>query len=251
MKRIFIINVGVNASHGKLQSPIFDDDTFEFVPIPEKTKSKHYHNYVSCPLLPRYKDLLSFTGNSLLTYIPKSCWNWRVHNDPEFNTFTYGDYPTLSPRAANLKKIGIKDYLFFLARLTRWKNGSFTKEAGFYLIGFFEIEDMLKEVTKRPSNATLKKFNNNPHVRRGLSNPKFWDRFWVFKGSHNSTRFKYAIPFDKNFADKVMKDSKGRKWIWKNNKTELQTIGSYTRSCRVIEREEEVTDFLRFVDRFL
>lgn len=250
MTRIFIINVGVNASHGKLQSPIFDDGTFEFIQIPERTKSKHYQNYASCPLLPRYRDLPSFTGNHLLSYIPRSFWNWRVHNDPEFEKFTYGDYPTLSPRAANLKKIRVGDYLYFLARLTRWKKEGFSEEVGFYLIGFFEIEDILKEVTKKPPKSMLEKFGSNPHVRRGLANPKLWDRFWVLKGSSNSIRFKQAIPFNKEFADKVMKSSKGEKWLWRKDKTELQTIGSYTRSCRILHKEKEVNSFLKFIDRF-
>jgi hypothetical protein len=47
-KRVFIINVGVNASHGGLKSPIFEDGTFEFVPIPELRESKHY---VTCDSL--------------------------------------------------------------------------------------------------------------------------------------------------------------------------------------------------------
>ena len=118
-KRVFIINVGVNASHGGLKSPIFEDGTFEFVPIPELRESKHYHSYPDCPLLPRYRDLPAYSGGTLAKYIPQKYQNWKVHNDPEFKTFTYGDYPTTSPRAANLKKIKVGDYLFFLVRLTK------------------------------------------------------------------------------------------------------------------------------------
>jgi len=36
LPRIFLINVGVNASHGSLRSPIFEDGSFIFVPIPEE-----------------------------------------------------------------------------------------------------------------------------------------------------------------------------------------------------------------------
>jgi hypothetical protein len=69
MRKIFIINVGVNASHGRLRSPIFRDETFEFMPIPEDGKG--FHNYPDCPLLPRYRDLKPFNkGVNLLRIIP-------------------------------------------------------------------------------------------------------------------------------------------------------------------------------------
>ncbi|MDI6807351.1 MAG: hypothetical protein QMD14_06155, partial [Candidatus Aenigmarchaeota archaeon] len=104
--RIFIINVGVNASHGKLKSPIFEDGSFVFVPIPERRNP-------TCTLLPTYRSLFA----NALEYIPESYYDVRVHSDPEFETFTYGDYPTKKPRAALLKCIEKGDFLFFLARL--------------------------------------------------------------------------------------------------------------------------------------
>ena len=124
MNRIFLINVGVNASHGNLRSPIFRDNAFEFIPIPETGRR------VSCPgcsTLPRYKDLLTNNGINILQIIPKSFSDLRVHNDPEFISFTYGDYPNSSPRAANLKKATKGDFIFFLARLVSHNNGSFGK----------------------------------------------------------------------------------------------------------------------------
>jgi hypothetical protein len=245
MSRIFIINVGVNASHDTLRSPLFDDRSFEFIPIPEKSKSRH--KCPDCELLPRYLDLKPFGNHNLLEIIPKRYHNLRVHNDPEFDTFTYGDYPTLSPRAANLKNIKIGDYLFFLARLVRWRNGRFTDEAGFYFIGFFEIKDILKNVTSEPSKDQLRIFGNNAHIRRGLYSSEFWDGFWVFRGSKNSKRFKYAIPFTKEFANTILDDLKRGKIIWPSNRSELQVIGSYTRACRII-REEKNDIFWKFID---
>lgn len=237
MGKIFIINVGVNASHGKLQSPLFEDGSFEFIPIPETTKQTH--SCPDCPLLPRYCDLKAFGERDLLDLIPQKYHMLRVHNDPEFNTFTYGDYPTLSPRAANLKKIKIGDFLFFLARLVLWKNGEFTNKAGFYLIGFFEIEDILKNVTERPSDPQLKIFGGNVHVRRGIFDPRYWDGFWVFKGSKESKLFERAIPFTKEIAEAVLTNSRRGKLIFPSNRTELQVIGSYTRTSHIIKVEKE------------
>ena len=207
MNRIFLVNVGVNASHGNLRSPIFEDYSFEFIPIPEAGRR------VSCPdcsTLPRYRDLETHNGVGILQIIPKSCFDLRVHNDPEFISCTYGDYPCRSPRAANLKKATKGDFVFFLARLVSHSDGSFGK-GGFYLIGYFEIEDILKNVESRPNDSVLRVFGKNAHVLRGLYSPKYWDGFWVFKGSKRSCRFKRASPFDKEFCDSVLLDAQGRK----------------------------------------
>jgi len=244
MNKIFVVNVGVNASHGVLRSPIFLDGTFDFIPIPEKGRR------VSCPqcsALPRYKHLKSYNGVDLLQLIPRGYHDLRVHNDPEFVTFTYGDYPTFSPRAANLKKASKGDFIFFLARLVKVQDKVF-HEGAFFLIGFFEVDCVLKDVKSKPEASVLKMFENNAHVRRAMFDPQFWDGFWVFKGSHRSHRFKYAIPFDREFCDAILRDSKGGNLTWSNNRSELQVIGSYTRACRVIEIQEQRDAFLKMLE---
>lgn len=247
MQRFFIINVGVNASHGKLQSPLFEDGRFEVIPVPEARKLTH--SCPDCPLLPRYCDLKAFGGGDLLDFIPQKYHMLRAHNDPEFNTLTYGDYPTLSPRAANLKKIEIGDFLFFLARLVLWKNGKFTDKAGFYLIGFFEIEEILKNVVERPSSSQLETFGGNAHMKRGVCDSRYWDGFWIFKGSEKSKLFERAIPFTKEFAEGVLTDSRRGRLIFPSNRTELQVIGSYTRASRVIKEKKLI--FWDFINKSL
>ena len=127
MSKIFIVNVGVNTSHGNLKSPIFDDKTFIYVPIPEMSEYQENDRLLS------YFDI--FTTKEL-QFIPKKYHQTKVHYDPEFITYTYGDYPAFKPRVANLKYAHEGDYIFFLARLVEWSDGSFTDKAGFYLIGY-------------------------------------------------------------------------------------------------------------------
>lgn len=244
MSRIFIINVGANASHGRLRSPIFENNTFEFVPIPETGRR------VSCPDclgLPRYSDLLTFNNLDYYDFIPKSYLELRVHNDPEFDSYTYGDYPTISPRAMNLRKAVKGDFIFFLARLVRYNYGSFGKP-GFFLIGCFEVESILKDVVEKPDDKALHFFGKNAHVQRALYSKRFWDGFWVFKGSKKSRRFKHAISFDKKFCDSVLLDSRGNTLVWPSHRSELQIIGSYTRACRVILQKDLVEAFWKRID---
>ena len=225
--RIFLANVGVNASH-RFSSPIFPDGTFEFIPIPENGGSFGELG----PYAVRYSDLRSFykPERGLLEYVPQRLWDWPAHNDPEFVTFTYGDNCETSPRAASLRGLEASDSLFFIARLQH----SETKVHGFYLIGFLEIEEILRVVSSRPKAVALRRFGANAHVRRGLSDPKLWDRFWVFGGSPRSRRFRKAAPVTRELADCVFTAADGSPWRWPKARSELQVIGSYTRSCRCV-----------------
>jgi len=236
--------VGVNASHGKLRSPIFEDGSFEFIPIPEKGR---WHSCVDCPTLPRYCDLISNNNNDLLEFVPERYHRSRVHNDPEFTSYTYGDYPTKSPRAANLKRLKTGDFIFFLARLVKWKDGAFTDEAGFYLVGFFQVKNIIREVERKPEPSVLEEFVNSAHMQRALYDCRFWNRFWVFKGSPRSRRFRYAIRFTKSFAENVLTTAKGERIKWDRNRTQLQVIGSYTRACRIIDDEKRLSTFWKHV----
>lgn len=224
--RIYLANVGANASH-RFAGPIFADGTFEFLPIPEDRDLPGDHAV-------RYRDLKAHNepGADLLRYVPERLWRWPAHSDPEFDTFTYGDNCATSPRAAALKRMEEGDRLLFLARLERWADAGPTGEFGFYLVGFLEIKDVLEDVTSRPDGEVLERFGANAHVRRGLSDPALWDRFWVFGGSGGSRRFHRAVPVTRSLANEVFTSADGRPWRWDRDRSDLQVIGSYTRSCR-------------------
>ena len=229
--RIFLVNVGVNASHGALRSPIFSDGTFEFLPIPEERR-------LWSPTLPAYPKLAAYNDpdKTLADYAPVSRWNDRLHDDPEFRTFTYGDDPQRTGRGAGLKPCGPGDYLLFLARLVPHNGvGRFNGEPGFYLIAFFRVTDVLRDVTEFPRGRDFTIFGANAHIRRAAYHPRALDKFWVWKGDPNaSQRLPIAVPLDKQLAEATLLDARGRPWKWDTNRTELQTIGSYTRSGRMI-----------------
>ena len=147
--RIYLANVGANAGH-TFDSPIYDDGTFEFITIPEDRDLPGDHAI-------RYGQLTSYYDSKkpIRDYIPKRLWDFPTHFDPEFETFTYGDNCEVSPRAASLKRMEPGDFIFFMARLTRQEYKQSAKEHGFYLVGFLEIEDILKDVTQRPSDAEM------------------------------------------------------------------------------------------------
>lgn len=191
----FLANVGVNASHA-VSSPLHADGTFELVPIPEP-----------------------------VAWRPPMVRGWRdhaVHVDPDFTSTpaTYGDNCRRAGRAFSLRRAQPGDVIVFLARLVN-------HQPGFYLVGCLDIEDVLADVTVDPGDGW---WDGNAHVRRARATGS-WDCFWVFKGGPKSALFDLAVPFAHEELTTVFGDG----LRWPEHRTELQTIGSYTRAVRRID----------------
>ena len=225
--RIYLANVGANTSHG-FTSPIFEDGTFEFLPIPEELNC-------DSPYAVRYCDLCSYYApdHNLCSYIPRRFWDTVCHNDPEFETFTYGDIYHNSNRGSALKQLRIDDILLFLAGLKSWADGKPTEEYGFYLIGGFRIDSVLRKMTQPPDGWEGDRFAKNAHVVRGKITGE-WSGDWLFGGSNQSRRFHRAVPLTRAICEKVFRDAYGAPWKWRSTQTNLQVIGSYTRTCRCV-----------------
>ena len=227
--RIFLVNVGANASHA-VRSPLFPDGSFELLPIPEERERW-------APTLPAYARIPCWNdpSESLGRYVPDRYRGTLVHDDPEFRTFTYGDNPNRSPRATGLRRCGPGDYLFFLARLSLHDGTQFIGSPGFFLIGFFLVKDVLRDVTEYPHGEDFARFGANAHVRRATYHRSALDSFWVWSGSpSNSVRFPKAVPLTRQVCDATLRDARGEPWNWGPGRTELQRIGSYTRSARLV-----------------
>ena len=220
--RVFIINVGANTSH-RQQSPLFDDGTFEFVPIPgDKDEGMtyadlHQFNVPYTPLFDRFTN-------------PAISPSENVHNDPEFATFTYGDNLDVGSKGG-LRQLQEGDFLFFLARLVPYADQYDNKNAIFALVGYIEIAECLDN--SDDPLFTSPAFSRNAHVRRWVNNPASFDDYAVFKGSTDSRRFHTAVPFNREFVEHVpILKADGRAWKWGGN-TELRVIGSNTRAVRM------------------
>ncbi len=246
--RIYLVNVGANASH-RFASPVFPDRSFEFLPIPENEDIPGDH-------VVRFGDLRSFNNplENISHFVPRYLWEWPAHNDPEFDTFTYGDNCDNSPRAASLKRIQRGDYILFLARMVGASAINKSKDPqigsandlqkssgvgllghfGFYLVGYIKVADVLKRVLARPSSAILRRYGANAHIRKGMESSLYWNGFWIFCGSNKSRRFRKAVPVTRQLSKQVFTSADGTPWEWSKNRTDLQVIGSYTRSVRCV-----------------
>ena len=122
--------------------------------------------------------------------------------------------------------------------MEHWDSDGPTRRYGFYMVGFLKIldaEGVLRDVQVEPSGNRMERFRNNAHIRRGLTDPKHWDRFWAFRGSEQSRRFPYAVPVTRELCQEAFRAADGSPWRWDGqHRSELQVIGSYTRSCRCV-----------------
>lgn len=219
----FIANIGVNAGHAA-HSPLFADGSFAVLPVPEPQ-----------PWGPPMTKLSDHPH--LFRHAPKS-WSARVvHLDPDLTSEvpTYGDNCRTAGRAFSLRHAQSGDILIFLARLQPRQS-----PAGFYLVGCLEIEDALTDVSSDPGPGW---WDGNAHVRRARAGHA-WNSFWVFKGGRRSGWFQHAVAFTKPEAAAVFGDV----WRWRTERTDLQTIGSYTRAIRRVEGPGE--KWLRTICQF-
>lgn len=218
----FIANVGVNAGHAA-HSPLFADGTFDVLPIPETGPWR--------PPMARLIDQPRLCGHA-----PRSWASRAVHVDPDLTSAapTYGDNCRTAGRAFSLRRARPDDVLVFLARLHPAAGA-----AGFYLVGELNITDAITDVTSDPGPGW---WDANAHVLRARAGHS-WNSFWVFKGNQKSGWFKRAVPFGRREAVAVFGDG----WQWRAHRTELQTIGSYTRAVRRVEGAGE--EWLRTICR--
>lgn len=242
--QIFIVNVGVNTSYG-LMSPLFEDNSFEFVPIKEEKN-------IIGPNISTYEDLLCFNSNDkLIKYLPERRRNiiskYRVHNDPEFDTFTYGDIiDSTKPKSAKLSLVKKGDFLFFIANLTKYQYGKYLRNSGeFYFIGYLEVEDVYSKEEEIKANTD--KIKNNAHYKRLLDNYSNFGDFRIVKGNENSKRFKYPFKVTKEFCDDCLRLVSGRKFNWNKFSSITGCIGSTTRAIRpYINKAKQPSDWKSF-----
>ena len=152
--KALLLRVGIDKGCGGTLAPIFDDGSFEFVPIPES---------IPTPGAATYNERIGRKGKRLSAYVPPSIKNAPMHEDPEFLTCTYGD-PTL--KRYYLLKLVKGDLLVFYAGLQPFATDRY-KEA-LYIIGYFDVESVA-EFNKLPEAElakSLQQYRHNAHIKR-------------------------------------------------------------------------------------
>lgn len=190
--RIFVVNVGVNSSDASkrgMRSPLFDDGSFEMVPIREGRR------FASAPGVRRYSALPGWTNHAptLAAYVPEKMRTYAAHDDPDFARMTYGD--KLNGRAAALRDAAPGDLVLFLARLWEHTCGRFRGTGAFHLVGALFVTHNLEYglgTRTEPPEAVRSRVQMNAHVLRDPAHGK--EPFRILVGdSTRSARFQRPI----------------------------------------------------------
>jgi hypothetical protein len=99
----------------------------------------------------------------LSTYnLPKKLEHAKMHVDPEFETFTYGD-PSI--KRTYLLKLEPGDLLVFYSGLHPWE---YEGEDGLYIIGYFTVQQIIdvRRLSEDEREHVRKRYPNNAHVKR-------------------------------------------------------------------------------------
>lgn len=179
--KVAMLRVGIDTGSGGIHGPVFQDGSFEFIPIPDSSGTD-----------PRtYGNTMGKHGSYLVDYFPNSMQaemrDRSIHADPEFDTFTYGD-PT-SPKAG-LRRLEEGDMLIFYCGLRGW---NFHLEPRLYLVGYCEVQAAGRANDFGPGEI-WELFGENFHVRHREIFERQKDRLVLVKGSTESRLLKRAVP---------------------------------------------------------
>jgi hypothetical protein len=184
-RKVVLLRVGVDAGAGGIQGPLFEDGTFEFICIPDRNKVSVH----------TYGNMVGRYGKQLTEFFPQARRErmaaQHVHDDPEWETFTYGD-PGTPKRSLRQLKPG--DYLAFYCGLQEWdcaseRNGN--PGPALYLAGYFEVvlAGMARDFDERVLRT---EFRNNFHVRYPAVFIRQKDDLVVVKGGPGSRLLRKA-----------------------------------------------------------
>jgi len=192
MVKGILIRVGADTSNLGVLGPIFEDGSFEFIPINKKKGTELDKG--------TYSKIKGRHGGTLADYLPNKFHKWIPHNDPEFSTPSYGDTTT---KINSLRKLQKGDLLVFNAGLRAYNTQKYPERAN-YIVGYFTV-DRVVDFTKLRDKKKIKEqrilLKKNEHV--GSRREK--DSLIVVGQKKKSALFSKAIPFT------VMKpDSIGR-----------------------------------------
>jgi hypothetical protein len=190
--QVVLLRVGIDTGSGGMLGPIFDNGTFEFIPI---VGSRDCFGRT-------YGNTMGRHGRKLIDYFlgkrKVKMQNAPLHFDPEFKSYTYGD-PTRPKQS--LKKLKRGDLLVLYAGLKGWDCKT---PPGLYIVGYFVVKDAgIYNDLKR--DGRLKPFAKNWHILNEHEKDSF-DRLILVNGGKGSRLLEKAVKIS---ADEKASDRGG------------------------------------------
>jgi hypothetical protein len=157
------LRVGMDTGVGGCVGPIFRDNKFEYIPIPDLLTSE------KCT----YRTCEGRHGHFLSTYVPKRLYDKQLHYDPDFRSEIPVFCDATSQKARYLR-LNLGDVLVFYAGLTPWNNREEKGSIALYFIGYLEVEKVVEvdisNILNQPPNAHTKRFQEVKHLGDSIAN---------------------------------------------------------------------------------
>ena len=159
-----LLHVAADSTNLGISGPIFEDDTFKYVPLgPEDDDSS---------------ERLTYHNLGLSPYIPMEFDNLCPHHDPNPQYFTYGEPPD-GQRGKQILRFRPGDYFFLVASLApveketyfvRTKSAISSRQRGKmakYVIGWYRISGIF-DVDKARGKCNIKSADGKDSVSRSI-----------------------------------------------------------------------------------
>jgi hypothetical protein len=170
---VVLAGIGADSTNLGALGPLYDDGSFEYVPIPEKTReTTETETLGSWPL--RGSDGVAADLTTRIEPQPvrgehepvtgDELAGWPFHRDPNFEAMTYGEHRT-SGYVSRLRALEPGDVVGFYAGLRR-PGGD---RAHRYLIGYFTVDSVAVVTPEMPleeRRAILEAHPDNAHAKR-------------------------------------------------------------------------------------
>lgn len=231
--KALLLRVGIDKGSGGTYGPIFDDGSFEFVPIPE--------TYRSCTAT-TYGERIGRTGKPLSTYVPPALRHVPMHDDPEFETRTYGDPST---KRRYLLQLAEGDLLVFYAGLKPFNHNNAEYPAALYFVGYFTIDQVIdfNWLSASERAAYRQRYPYNAHIKRGYA----FENLVIVVGGNDSRLLNRAVLISEKKPDKSARPT----FALSSEMEELLGISGFIQRSippRFVTQERSVTQLTQLLD---
>jgi hypothetical protein len=223
---LYLLRVGADTTEagGGFHSPIFDDLSYLFIPIPDwdiiPNRALTYGSY-------------QWNGKSVEEYLPVTIRSipsvkQTIHNDPEFNTFTYGSPMYVKGKKGkqiekNYRGLSKMDKGDIIAFYAAFRNPKYVNHPmnGYYFFAYMIIQTVISYSNPALlSDADKQLVINNHHYIHNC-----WDQVIVV-GRKTESRV-----LDKAVLLSSIRDRRGRRGTnYYPNQSASEKLGGYDRS---------------------
>ena len=148
--KILYYRVGMDTGIGGCVGPIFDDNTFEYIPIPD---------YFSCEER-KYANIIGRSGKAISNFVPPAIVNCPIHWDPDFSAQIPVCCEGTTQQNA-FTKLEPNDYLVHYAGLSKTPLNP-QGNIDLYIIGLIKVKKVIQvnthNIEKEPINAHTRRY---------------------------------------------------------------------------------------------